>query len=335
VAVQSADALRKSIARGDRGGVFFLHGDEEYLKDEVIQVIIKAHLDPATRDFNLDELRAQGLDPETLASITQTPPLLSEWRVVIVREAQALAASSRMRSVVELLVERNIPGLALVFAGQVADRKARFWQMLEKKARTVDFATLPQSELPDWLIERAHNNGVTLEAGAARALAAAAGPELGRLIRELDKLADFVAARKRISADDVRNLVGHIPHQNRWDWFDRIGEARFADARRTLPVLLEDETAVGLVIGLGSHLLRVGIARTGGERVLADALPPHQRWLASRIAKQARNWSAHELDAALDDLLRADRLLKSASLDERQVMEELLLRFEGRHKAAA
>jgi hypothetical protein len=31
---------------------------------------------------------------------------------------------------------------------------------------------------------------------------------------------------------------------------------------------------------------------------------------------------------AVDDLLRADRLLKSASLDDRQVLEELLLRLE-------
>jgi DNA polymerase III delta subunit len=59
-------------------------------------------------------------------------------------------------------------------------------------------------------------------------------------------------------------------------------------------------------------------------------LPQHQRWLASRIAKQARRWSADAVEDAIDDLLRADRLLKSTSLNDRQILEELLLRLEQR-----
>lgn len=332
--VLAADALARSLAQ-TRGGVFFFHGDDEYRKEQAVRAVIAAHLDPATRDFNLDQLRGQGLDPETLASIAQTPPMLAEWRVVVVRDVQALANSSRARAVIEQLLGKPVPGLALVLVAQLSGSKAKIWQMLEKKARSVEFAPLPAGELPDWLIAHAEQAGVTLEPAAARALAAAAGPELGRLIRELEKLADFVAERKRITAKDVGELVGHIPQQNRWDWFDRVGERRFDEARRALPVLLDGETGVGLVIGLGTHFLRLAIAQAGGERALGAALPPWQRWLASRIAKQARRWSAAEIAHALDDLLRADRLLKSASLDERQVLEELLLRFQGRSAQAA
>jgi DNA polymerase III delta subunit len=49
--------------------------------------------------------------------------------------------------------------------------------------------------------------------------------------------------------------------------------------------------------------------------------------MARRIAPQARRWTASQLDGALAELLRADRLLKSASLTDRQVVEELLLRL--------
>jgi DNA polymerase III delta subunit len=64
-------------------------------------------------------------------------------------------------------------------------------------------------------------------------------------------------------------------------------------------------------------------------------LPPNQRWLVRRIRDQAKRWSIETLDAALDDLLRADRLLKSSSLDERQVLDELMLRLETRRVQAA
>ncbi len=332
----TVDALRKAVARGERGGTWFLHGDEEYLKEEAVQLLIAAHLDPATRDFNLDQLRGPGLDPETLASVCQTPPMLAEWRVVVVREAQALAANARARSVLELLINRKLPGLAFVVVAQIDEKNTpRIWQQLAKNAMDCRVNALPQGELPDWLIRHAADAGVTLEPGAARALAAAAGPELGRLVQELHKLTDYAADRKRIEVEDVRALVGYVPRHNRWDWFDLVGDARFVDARHALATLLEADNAVGLLAGLGSQLLRIGVALTGGERATLEILPPHQRWLASRLARQARSWSLIRLDAALDDVQRADRLLKSSSLEEHRVMEELLLRLESRHTAAA
>jgi DNA polymerase-3 subunit delta len=327
----SPDKLTRALEAGRRGGVFFLFGEEEFLKEEAAAAITAAHLDPATRDFNYDQLRGADLEPETLASIANTPPMMAEWRVLVVRETQALAANARGRTAVESLLEKPIPGLALVFVATLPERtKAAFYERLKKQAVAVEFPQLASGDMPGWLIERASRHGVEIATGAARALAAT-GSDLGVLVQEIAKLADYVGDRKRITIDDVTAIVGSVPRQNRWDWFDMVGDGRFRDARAALPILLEaGESGVGLVIGLGTHFLRLGIAAAGGERALGDALPPHQRWLAARIAKQARRWSAESAEDAVDDLLRADRLLKSSSLNDRQILEELLLRLEQR-----
>jgi DNA polymerase III subunit delta len=336
MAATSPDALARALARGPRGGTWFLHGGDEFLKDEATAAIVAAHLDPATRDFNYDQLRAGETEPETLLSICATPPMMAAWRVVVVRDVQAFAAHARGRAALEALLARAVPDLALVLVAQVPERSsARIYDRLRKQATSVEFAPLAAGDLPGWLIERAARAGLELEPDAARALASA-NTELGVLVQELAKLDDYVGARRRITRDDVLHVVGSVPRQNRWDWFDAVGERRFGDARAALPVLLQgSESGVGLVIGLGTHLLRVGIAVAGGERALSAALPPHQRWLAGRVTRQARGWHAGQLDAALDDLVRADRLLKSTSLDDHQVVEELLLRMQARAAAAA
>jgi DNA polymerase III delta subunit len=260
--------------------------------------------------------------------------MMGNWRVVIVRDAQALAANARMRSVLEALLSRKLPGLALVLSAQM-DSDAAIWKQVERKAKSITFKALPEGELPDWLTLHAEVQGITLEPAAARALAAAAGPTLGRLTQELEKLGQWVGDRKRINTSDVRALVGHIPNETRWEWIDMVGEARFRDARKALPPLLESESGVGLLIGLGTHLLRLALLLSD-EQQLVNLLPFHQaRWLPGRLKSQARNWSVPRLEAALGDVTRADRLLKSASLDDRQVMEELLLRMQCRHAAAA
>jgi DNA polymerase III subunit delta len=336
MAVTSPDALARALARGPRGGIWFLHGGEEFLKEEATAAIVAAHLDPATRDFNYDQLRGGDVEPETLLSICATPPMMAAWRVVVVRDAQALAANARGRTALESLLARPIPDLALVLAAQLPDRtSAKIYDRLRKETTSVEFAPLAAGDVPGWLIERAARDGLELEPDAARALASA-NTELGVLVQELAKLDGYLADRRRVTRDDVLHVVGSVPRQNRWDWFDNVGERRFAEARAGLPVLLQgSESGVGLVIGLGTHQLRLGIALAGGERALGSALPPHQRWLAGRVTRQARGWNAAQLDAALDDLVRADRLLKSTSLDEHQIVEELLLRMQTRAAAVA
>lgn len=324
------DALTRALERGTRGGVYFLHGDEEYLKERAAQAIIAAHLDPATRDFNLDQVRGGTVTPETLASLCQTPPMLADWRVVVVRDAQAMASSAQLRSAVEDVLAHPVPGLALVLVARLPERsKAKFYQQLIRRAVSVDFRSIATGDLPDWLMAWAEQRGIALEAEAARSLAAAAGTDLGVLVQELDKLAGYVGDRARIRTEDVAAVVGPVPRHNRWDWIDAVGDRNIGEAREALAALLgAGETGVGLVIALGTHFLRLATAAAGGEAAVGQALPPHQRWLAKRIARQARRWSTPELDAALDDLLRADRLLKTTSLDDDQVMQELLLRLE-------
>jgi DNA polymerase-3 subunit delta len=334
VAVTSVAGLRKSLSAGNLGGIFFLHGDEDYLIEEAVQLVVDAHLDASTRDFNLDQLRGTQLDAETVLSICQTPPMMSEWRVVVIRDAQVLASTARTRSLLEQMAV-PVPGLALVVAAHLDTRMPKTWQRFGKKSTAIQFHQLPAGELPEWLIERAQEAGARLEPKAARALAAAAGPELGRLVQELTKLVDYAGDGGRIDVEAVGKLVGYIPRQTRWDWIDLVANRKFAEARASLDVLLDSESAVGLTIGLGTQLLRVAMCRAGGDRKLADMLPGNQKWLVSRFRKQAARWSAEELDAALEDLLRADRLLKSTSLGDHRILEETLLRLEGRKRTAA
>ena len=326
----SPDALVRSLQSGQRGGVYFLFGEEEHLKDEAATAIVAAHLDPATRDFNYDQLRGTDVTPETLASIAATPPMMAEYRVVVVRDAQALAAGARTRGVIEDLLDHPVPGLAIVLLATLPDKsKGAIYDRLKKEAIAAAFPLLAQSDVPGWLIARAKQDGYELELDAARAMASAIGAELGVLLQELKKLYEFTQTRKRITIEDVQAAVGGVPRQNRWEWFDMLGERRFAEARQSLDVLLDaGETGVGLVIGIGTHFLRLAILATGGEKALEQALPPYQRWLANRLSKQARRWKPQELDSALDDLLRADRLLKSTNLGDHAVLEELILRMQ-------
>lgn len=323
----SPESLLQRLRRGPPGGVFFLHGEEVFLRDEAAERIVEVHLDPATRDFNFDPVQGSGVAAEELASLIATPPMMAEWRVVLVRDAQALSA--RAREAVEAAALAPPPGLVLIISATIpSGSKARFYSQLLERATSVEFAALDASDLPGWLMERARAvHERSLHPDAARALAAA-GSALGVLVNELDKAVAYVGEREAITLADAQAVGVRVPRADRWRWFDSVGERSWGEALRDLPVLLDDgETGVGLVIGLAGHLLRLALVCAGGAAALERELKPYQRWLARRLAPQAKGWTLPEVEAALGELLRADRLLKSASLSDRQVVEELLLRL--------
>lgn len=326
----SPERLARHLQEGGRGGVFFLHGNESYLKERATREIIEAHLDPGTRDFNLDEVRGTDVTTETLGSLIQTPPMMGEWRVVVVRNTEELAQSSTARDILTGTAESPPSGLALVLEADVGTSKAKVWKTLKKAATSVEFGQLSENDLPGWLMAWADAREMELDVGAARALAAAVGPGLAPLVRELEKLRDFVGSERAITRADVERLVGAIPKQDRWEWMDLVGGRKFGAAREGLPILLETggETGVGLVIGLGNQFLRIALCVVGGKGALEAELPGHQKWLARRVVGQARQWSEASVTVALRDLERADRLLKSAPLSDFQIMDELLLRLQ-------
>lgn len=325
--------LQSTLDRHGRGGTFYLHGDDEFRKAEALRFLVEAHLDPATEAFNHDRLRGGDVDVEELASLIATPPMMAEWRVVVLRETEALASSPRAR---ELLVETaaSTPsGLALILLCTVPDgSKARFYKDLAAKARSVEFQAISENDVPGWLLDRAEQvHGVEMAPEAARALGGAIGTDLGVLARELEKLVDFVGPGEPIGVDAVEAAGTRVPRQDRWRWFDLVGRRQFGEAVDSLETLLaqQGESGVGLVIGLTTQLLRVGVVADDGVGALEQALPRHQKWLARRMGSeltaQARRWTVPELEAALEGLLRVDRLLKSSGLPDVSLIEEWLL----------
>ncbi len=316
------------LSERDRGGAFFIYGDDEFRKEEAAQGLVKWHLDPGTRDFNLDLIRGSEASVESLASILATPPMMAEWRVVLLREAEALASSPKAREALLQIVGSPPPGLALIILATIPGKsRAKYYESLKRKTRSVEFRELGAIDVPGWLVEWASSRlGVVVEEAAARALGGALGTELGMLAREVEKLAGMVEEGEPITLEAVERSGTRIPRQDRWAWMDLVGERAYPQALEGLPILIgQGESGVYLTMGLATHLLRLGLVRSGGQRALEEALPHHQKWLSSRLVKQARRWSAEALEEALLGLARVDRTLKSTSLPEENVLEEWLL----------
>ncbi|MCG8469228.1 MAG: DNA polymerase III subunit delta [Gemmatimonadetes bacterium] len=332
----SADTrLARALDAGPPTGGWFLYGDAVRLRDEGAKALVEAALDPATRDFNFDQFRAEDVSGEQLASTLAMPPMMAERRVVTVRDAERLSPSAR-----KVLQEASgaLPeDVVLVVTATIPKgSRAAFYRELKSNCTAIEWSAPRTAEIPGWLRDRARRRwGVELSPRVAQAIAGAVGEDLSRLDAELEKLAGLGA--DEITLENVDALIPRTRRIDRWTWLDLVANRDYGAALRTLDDLLTSERGVGLVAGLVEHHLLLGLATGGGASVVRETLTRTGRgylsWKADAYAKQARRWTAEAIERALRRMHRADRHLKSGGTD-RGVLTELLLALERDRRAA-
>ena len=344
------DALLRSLKQGPPDAVYYLHGDEDVLKDEAVRALVERAVDPASRDFNVDQRSAVDLDPESFHALVNTPPMLAPTRAVVIRGLEQLRKTAKVRQELLHYLEAPNPTTVLVLvqgAGEAPDPE------LARRATGVAVEPLPPARVERWMAHRAKQLGLELAPDAGELLLAAVGNDLAALAPELEKLAALAASRA-VTRDDVAALVGVRRGETVQDLVDAALERRAPAAARLVEPVLEQAgmSGVRLVTALATALLGTALARAELDRGaprsrLEPLILSHLRaarpyglgsWehTAARWARWASLWSGRELSYAIRRALAADRALKSSTVtDERGILEQLVLAWGVRAREAA
>src|SRR3989441_11856438 len=222
------DALLRSLKQGAPDAVYYLHGEEDVLKDEAVRALLERAVDPAARDFNIDQRTAADLDPEAFNALVNTPPLLTATRAVVVRGMEQVRKTAKVRQELLRYLESPNPTTVLVLVHGTAEPPDA---ELVRRATAVEVAALPPERVERWMTHRAKQLGLTLAPEARELLLASVGSDLSRLARELEKLAPLCAGRPA-TRDEVAALVGVRRGETLQDFVDAALERRAAAAAR-------------------------------------------------------------------------------------------------------
>ena len=73
--------------------LYLLYGEEEFLIQEALDLIIGTVVDPGARDFNFNVVYCRDTPASEIVNLAETLPFMSERRLVIAREFDALKAA--------------------------------------------------------------------------------------------------------------------------------------------------------------------------------------------------------------------------------------------------
>jgi DNA polymerase-3 subunit delta len=336
--------LRAAVKDGSYSPAYYFHGDDDYLKDEDLKRLLEAAVDPATRDFNFEQLRGADLDAETLGSILSTPPMMADRRVVVIRDVGALKKDARV--MLDSYLKKPAPDVLLVL---LAPAGAKEDKGLVAATAAIAFAPLSGSRIPKWIAYYVeHDLHSSIADGAVRLLQEAVGTELGQLRVELDKLINFTNGGP-IDERAVSAVVGVRPGETMGDFLDAVARRDAKAAMAMLgPVLQQPKSnAVTMIMALTSQTLCIGWAQAARERgthpsrisgelftVLksSGSVFTGRSWgeFVATCARESERWSARAVDDALEALFTADAAIKETRLSsDEQIAANLVLAMCG------
>lgn len=336
--------LRAAIKSGAFAPVYYLHGDDDYVKNEQVRRVLDAAVDAATRDFNLEVLRGPDAESEALASLLRTPPMMAERRAVVIRDVHALKRDSR--HALDEYLERPLPDVLLLL---IAPAGIKPDKALLAASVAIEFKPLSADRVPKWIAYYVENDlRSSITEGAVTLLQEAVGTELAQLKIELDKLASF-AGDDPINEAAVSAVVGVQAGRTMGDLLDAVArrDPQSALAMLSTVMMQPKVSAATVIMALTAQTLAIGWAQAARDRgthparlrgelfgVLKESgsVFTGRGWneFVETCVRASDRWTARAVDDALEALLRAESSAKESKLSsDEQVLATLILTLCG------
>ncbi len=344
---ETLNSIRK---KDNRPPVYFLYGEETFfldlLQDEIIKLIPKEQ-----RDFNLDLLYGNESTPQQIVGIAKSFPMMSELRIVIVRDFRKLGdnlseAGEKLSDLIPYLENPN-PSTLLVFIDEKGpDKRTSIGQILSgnskgKNIHVQKFDKLPDYRLPDWVNDWAyHTYKIKFEPEAAQILTQLAGNNLQLLSTEIDKVCTFVDSQKRVKIDDVKKIIGSYREYSVIELKEAVIDRDLDKSLSIVEQMLLKSNAdtgevirtVGFFYSVFSNIWQIRrLLEKGMDKSrVQQEMGVNSNWYFNQLWKDASNYRLSEMPHIFEALLDADRAVKGFStLDTSTILLLLIKRIVG------
>jgi len=332
--------LGQSLKNGQIEPVYFLYGEETYLRDAAKDQIVEAALTGTLlREFNDSAFDLLTDDIRDAIAAAEQLPLMSGRRVVVVKNLNKLEGRKKFDEeedgdvslAAQVLIDylqRPVATSVVIFTSDDIDKRRKYAKLLLASA-AYEFKPLQQKELPAWIRDYLRGLDTEIDSAAVGILTAALASDLVTVKNELNKLVAAALPSRRITVDLVEQLSRRSREHMNWDLTDSIVSRNRRQALRVLRNLLDDGAEpVLLTAVIAGTFRRMGLAKelsirgaSSGEIFSEVRVPPFKQrdYLAmlNRI-------DPHKLSQMIQRIAETDLAIKTSKATPRMQMEMLV-----------
>jgi DNA polymerase-3 subunit delta len=313
--------------------VYFLFGEEAYFIDEISDYIEGNVLNDMEKEFNQTIIYGKDTNVPTLMSYAKRYPMMANYQVIIVKEAQDLDKIEDLIGYVENPLASTL--LVLCYKYEKIDGRKGFYKSVQKSGVLFESPRLYDDRIPEWIKGYVNAKKYTITPKASLLLSEFLGNDLSKIVNEISKLIINIPAGSEITEDYIEKNIGISKDFNVFELQKAIGKKEVFKANQIIQHFASNPRenplvkVVPILYGFFSKVLIYHHLQDKSKFNAASALSVNPYFLPDyQIA--AKNYPVAKI-ASVISLLRVydgkAKGVENASTSDGELMKELIYRI--------
>jgi len=332
--------IENDIKNNTYSPVYLFMGEEEYYIDYLTKLIINNSLQDHEKDFNLNILYGKDTLISDIISISKQYPVMSERKLVVVKEAQDLSKKdAEGNSLDDLINYVNNPLkstiLILNFKHKSLDKRKAIYKAILKNGLIYESKRLYENQAQDWILSYLKSFDFIIDKKSSFLITELLGTEINKIANELDKLIVLKGKNKTITQDDIEKYIGISKEFNVFELRKAIGERDLFKCMKIIDYFSKNPKSNPLVVVISlvfDFFIKLFIYHSlsdKSDRSIASALKVNP-YFVKDYSSAARNYSMKSISSKISILREFD--LKSKGLganntSNSDILKELIFKL--------
>lgn len=209
--------------------IYLLMGEEGFFIDRLADKLAANVLNEAERSFNQIVAYGKDSDAGDIMNFSKQMPMMGNYQVVIVREAQQLKKLDQLHLYAKSPSLSTI--LVLCHKEKNLDKRTPLYKHIREKGAILESAKPRDYEIGPWLGDFIRAKGCAIDPKALNMLTEHLGVDIAKISNELDKLMTFLpVGTKTITADHIEQNIGISKEFNNFELTRALSERNMGKA---------------------------------------------------------------------------------------------------------
>lgn len=331
----SCDDILKELRAKQYRPIYYLMGEESYYIDLIADYITDNVLNETEKEFNLTVVYGADVDIATVINAAKRYPMMSEYQVVIVKEAQAIRNMEELSFYLQKPLNSTI--LVICHKHGTLDKRKKLAAEVEKVGILFESKKIKDSQLPAFINSYMKRKGIDMEPKASAMLADFVGTDLSRLTGELEKLIiTLPAGQKRVTPEQIEKNIGISKDYNNFELRSALVEKDILKANKIIKYFEENpktnpiQMTLSLLFNFYSNLMLSYYSPEKTEQGIASWLGLKSPWAARDYLTAMRRYNGVKTMQIIGEIRYADAKSKgisNASMSDGDILRELVFKI--------
>jgi len=316
--------------------VYILMGEEPFFMDRITDLLIENVLAESERDFNQMIMYGADTDAAMIINAARRFPMMSEYQLVVVREAQLVRDIELLTNYVKNPLKSTV--LVVNYKYKNLDRRKTLAAATEKNGILFESKKIPDYKMPGFIVSFMQQRSIGIDQKAAQMLSDFLGNDLSRLSKELDKLVLILPekAPKRVTPELVEQNIGISKEYNNFELIKALAVKDVLKANRIAQYFEKNpksnpiQMTLPVIFNYFSNLLICYYTKDRSETGLMTALGLRGTFQVKDYMTGLRNYPAMKVFNLISDIRTTDARSKgvdNSSASDADLLKELLYKI--------